>query len=251
MSEHNHPDRSTSSGSSFVMSRRGLLTAGTAVASAVAVGAVPTTAAAAPNANGVIYGIEADGDLLWYRHEGRGDGTPRWANGGSGLKVGNGWQFDHVFQGGDGVIYAIEDDGDLLWYRHEGESDGTVRWAHGGSGRKVGNGWRFDHVFSGGGGVIYAVAPDTKDLLWYRHEGRSDGTARWANRGRGRKVGNGWNFEHVFGGGGGIIYAIEADGDLLWYRHEGRSDGTPRWANRGRGRKVGNGWNFEHVFYGN
>lgn len=99
MTEHNHPDSSTSYGSSFVLSRRGLLTAGTAVASVVAVGAVPTTAAAAPSANGVIYGIEADGDLLWYRHEGRSDGTARWANRGSGRKVGNGWDFEHVFYG--------------------------------------------------------------------------------------------------------------------------------------------------------
>ncbi|MFF0903958.1 UNVERIFIED_CONTAM: hypothetical protein RF653_09815 [Kocuria sp. CPCC 205316] len=97
MTELNHPDRSTSYGSSFVVSRRGLLTAGTAVASVVAVGALPTRAAAAPDADGVISGIEADGDLLWYRHEGRHNGTPRWANRGRGRKVGNGWNFEHVF----------------------------------------------------------------------------------------------------------------------------------------------------------
>ena len=89
------------------------------------------------------------------------------------------------------------------------------------------------------------------DLLWYRHEGRGDGTARWANNGRGRKVGSGWDFAHVFGGGGGIVYAVAFDGDLFWYRHEGRNNGTPRWANNGTGRRIGNGWNFEHVLYGN
>jgi hypothetical protein len=81
------------------MSRRGLLTAGTAVASAVAVGAVPTTAAAAPSTNGVIYGVEGDKDLLWYRHEGRSNGTPRWANNGTGRRIGNGWNFEHVLYG--------------------------------------------------------------------------------------------------------------------------------------------------------
>jgi hypothetical protein len=28
--------------------------------------------------NGVIYGITATGDLLWYRHQGRSDGTAVW-----------------------------------------------------------------------------------------------------------------------------------------------------------------------------
>ena len=38
-----------------------------------------------------IYGVEPNGDLMWYRHDGRADGTATWANGGTGQKVGNGW----------------------------------------------------------------------------------------------------------------------------------------------------------------
>ena len=199
MTEHTQPDGPTPSGISLVMSRRGLLTAGTAVASAVAVGAVPTAAAAAPSTNGVIYGVEDDKDLLWYRHEGRSNGTPRWANNGTGRKVGSGWDFAHVFAGGAGVLYGVEHDGDLLWYRHDGAADGTARWANRGRGRKVGSGWDFTHVFSGGAGVLYAVQGNG-DLFWYRHEGRSNGTPRWANNGTGRRIGNGWNFEHVLYG---------------------------------------------------
>lgn len=44
------------------------------------------------------------------------------------------------------------------------------------------------------------------DLLWYRHDGRADAVAGWTTA-RSR-VGNGWDFAHVFGGGGGVIYAI-------------------------------------------
>lgn len=47
-------------------------------------------------------------------------------------------------------------------------------------------------------GVIYAINRDTKELLWYRHDGRANGSATWANNGRARRVGTGWNFEHVF-----------------------------------------------------
>ena len=149
MTEHTQPDGPTPSGISLVMSRRGLLAAGTAVASAVAVGAVPTAAAAAPSTNGVIYGVEDDKDLLWYRHEGRSNGTPRWANNGTGRKVGSGWDFAHVFGGGGGIVYAVAFDGDLFWYRHEGRNNGTPRWANNGTGRRIGNGWNFEHVLYG------------------------------------------------------------------------------------------------------
>jgi hypothetical protein len=158
--------------------------------------------------DGVIYAIQDNGDLLWYRHDGRGDGTFTWAPG-PGNRVGNGWNFWHVFSGGDGVIYAIEHvgldpvtgrrtGGRLLWFRHDGRGDGTFTWAPG-SGNQVGSGWGgFKQVFSGGDGVIYAIQ-DNGDLLWYRHDGRGDGSFTWAE-GSGTKVGNGWNFWHVFSG---------------------------------------------------
>ncbi len=47
-------------------------------------------------------------------------------------------------------------------------------------------------------GVIYGVA-DNDDLLWYRHDGRGDGSFRWAAD-EGKKVGNGWNFKNLFSG---------------------------------------------------
>jgi len=47
-------------------------------------------------------------------------------------------------------------------------------------------------------GTIYAIAPDN-DLMWYRHDGRNDGTFRWAFN-EGKKVGVGWSFKQVFSG---------------------------------------------------
>ena len=96
-------------------------------------------------------------------------------------------------------------------------------------------------------GVIYALTANN-DLLWYRHDGRDDGAARWAVA-EAKTVGTGWTFKHVFPGGDGVIYAITDTGDLLWYRHDGRGDGSFRWAAE-EGRKVGTGWNFKHVFSG-
>lgn len=62
--------------------------------------------------------------------------------------------------------------------------------------------WKFSptlrQVFSGGDGVIYAVM-DNGDLLWFRHDGRGDGSFKWADN-HPRKVGVGWNMKAVFSG---------------------------------------------------
>ncbi len=198
---------------------------------------------------GVIYAGTEDGDLLFYRDLAR-DGTVNWAFGGTGQRIGTGWQdFLHVFSGGDGILYAIAHNGDLLFYRDLAR-DGTASWAFGGTGQRIGNGWQdFLHVFSGGGGIIYAVAKNG-DLLFYRDLAR-DGTARWAFGGTGQRIGNGWqDFLHVFSGGGGIIYAVAKNGDLLFYRDLAH-DGTARWAFGGTGQMIGSGWHtFTEVFSG-
>ena len=155
---------------------------------------VPPPSAAS---NGVIYAIADNGDLLWFRHDGRGDGSFRWTDNNA-RKVGVGWNMKHVFSGGDGVIYAIADNGDLMWFRHDGRGDGSFKWAAS-QGKKVGIGWgEFKQVFSGGDGVIYGVTING-DLMWYRHDGRADGSFRWAAP-QGKKVGIGWNMQHVFSG---------------------------------------------------
>ncbi len=100
--------------------------------------------------NGVIYAINQNDDLLWYRHDGRADGSFNWLDNNA-RKVGVGWNVKHVFSGGDGIIYAINQNDDLLWYRHDGRADGSFNWLDSNA-RKVGVGWNVKHVFSGGDG---------------------------------------------------------------------------------------------------
>jgi hypothetical protein len=64
-----------------------------------------------PGGDGVIYAIQQNGDLLWYRHDGWATGAVTWTSGG-GTKVGNGWAATHVFPGGNGVIYAVQPSGE-------------------------------------------------------------------------------------------------------------------------------------------
>ena len=95
---------------------------------------------------GLIYYIEGQNRLMWNRHEGRGDGSFRWAEP-TNRQVGAGWDFKHVFSGGDGLIYYTDGQNRLMWNRHEGRGDGSFRWAEP-TNRQVGTGWDFRHVFS-------------------------------------------------------------------------------------------------------
>ncbi len=147
-------------------------------------------------AQGIIYAIAQNNDLLWFRHDGRSDGSFTWLDDNA-RKVGVGWDMKHVFYGGDGIIYAIDQNNDLLWFRHDGRSDGSFTWFDDNA-RKVGVGWDMKHVFYGGDSAIYAINQNN-DLLWFRHDGRNDGSFRWFDN-NARKVGVGWDMKHVFSG---------------------------------------------------
>ena len=196
-------------------------------------------------AKGIIYAVQANGDLMWFRHVGREDGSFTW----EGPKtVGTGWgELKQVFSGGDGIIYGVTpivqpnvqihertprpSGGDLMWFRHVGREDGSFTWE---GPKKVGIGWgELKQVFSGGNGILYAVQANG-DLMWFRHVGREDGSFRWEGP---KKVGIGWGeLKQVFSGGNGILYAVQANGDLMWFRHVGREDGSFRWEGSEEGR---------------
>jgi hypothetical protein len=192
-------------------------------------------------ADGVIYRVDSQGDLYWYRHLGHATGSPDWHGG---TKVGSGWQVARLaFAAGDGVIYLLHKNGDLLWYRHLGYGDGSATWANNGTGAKVGAGWgALRAAFAGGNGIIYAI-DRAGDLFWYRHDGHANGTFVWANGGTGAKVGNGWTVAaDTFSGGDGIIYAMKRDGNLYWYNNTGFATGAGTWTPPGTGQLIGTGW---------
>ncbi len=91
---------------------------------------------------GAIYAIDAKGDLYWYHHDGRFDGSFTWSNGATGVKIGNGWNdAASAFSGGDGLIYALKRDGNLYWYNHTGYATGAATWTPPGTGNRIGTGW--------------------------------------------------------------------------------------------------------------
>jgi Tachylectin len=103
---------------------------------------------------GVIFGVQENGDLLWYVYSGNGEsdrsGSTGWAPN-SGSPIGNGWQDFRALFGGSNdsggfgqVIYAVAQNGDMLWYRYDGNGEndrsGNTGWRPN-SGNPIGNGW--------------------------------------------------------------------------------------------------------------
>jgi hypothetical protein len=177
----------------------------------------------------VVYAMEPNGDLWWFRHDGFRDGSPRWTK--SAERIGNGWTvFDKIIAGEDGVIYGRYPDGRLRWYRHLGHADGSRVWAQDRDVRQAADGWgRFTDIFAGSGGVLYGIEPNG-DLRWHKHEGYLTGENSWAPEVP--RVGNGWgNLKGVLSAGRGIIYAIWPTGELVRYNHFGHQTGENRHAN--------------------
>src|ERR1035438_5318175 len=71
----------------------------------------------------------------------------------------------------------------------------------------------------GGATVIYTLTA-SNDLMWYRHDGRNDGSFLWAAP-EGKKVGAVGTFKHIFAGDNGVIYVIDDSNNLMWYKHDG------------------------------
>lgn len=202
---------------------------------------------------GVIYAVNNQNLLLWYRHLGYADGTDRWQTTPDPKgHIGEGWDMKHVFSGGDGVIYAVNNQNQLLWYRHLGFADGTDRWQTTPDPKgHIGEGWDMKHVFAGGNGVIYAVN-NLNQLLWYRHLGFADGTDRWQTTPETKGyIGEEWDFQQLFCAGNGVIYAVDSQEHLLWYRHLGFATGVETWERTPDPKGyIGEGWNMNWAFAG-
>ncbi len=103
---------------------------------------------------GVIYVVNNENKLMWFRHKAYLNPTAMpeagasdaqhvaWQNSWEGPKeVSTGWDgFTRIFSPGDGHIYGIAANGDLMWYRHLGWQNGTLVWDPNG-GIKIAAGW--------------------------------------------------------------------------------------------------------------
>ncbi len=181
-----------------------------------------------------VYGIQPNGELLWYRKDTQATAWegPR--------TVGVGWNgLKDVIAAGGNRFYGLTQDGKLMWYQHDGFNTGAFQWK---GGIEVGSGWNFKRIFAGGEGVIYAIRQDGK-LFWYRHLGFHDGAFNWSEP---KEAGSGWGgFKDVFSLGQGAIYAVQPDGAMLLYQHRGFETGAMDWR---PARTVGSGWqHFQQI----
>jgi hypothetical protein len=129
-----------------------------------------------PGGDGVLYAIQPDGKLLWYRRR-----DADWV---SGTLAESGWdEYRFVFSVGFGRLYAVDGDGKLLWFQEIAVDEYTHRLI--GGPKTVGFGWQdFRDIFGTGyyrspdgtpqAGFVYALLPDGV-LRQYFHGGWETG----------------------------------------------------------------------------
>jgi N,N-dimethylformamidase len=202
---------------------------------------------------GVLYAVQADGVLRWYRHAGWSSGGASWSNG-VGLEIGTDWhQFVQVLASADGQLFGITGDGRVRWYRRQLDDpdggSGAGGW-HPNSGAVIHDGFaRFPRVFGGHDGTLYGVAANGT-LWWHRYtagDGRP-GPGAWANAGVGQQIGSGFQqYPQLFAAPSGVVFGAEVAGKLWWWRYRAGdgSAGAQAWANNGFRIGIGSGWSAD------
>jgi N,N-dimethylformamidase len=196
-----------------------------------------------PGGNGIIYAIQADGALFWYRHVGWQNGATTWANGGQARLIGTGWHiFSTVLGSADGQLFGFLPDGSIRWYKYivTDLSTGAGHWASASQGNVIGTGFNvFPRVIGGWSGEIFGI-DNSGFLYWYQYVGNgSSGSGAWANGNSGVRMGQGWlQIKRAWTEPNGVIYGVQQTGDLSWWRYLG----SYRWANGGTGVTIGTGW---------
>lgn len=209
-----------------------------------------------PGGNGIIYAIQADGKLLWYRHAAWQTGARVWANGGAARVIGSGWHvFRTVLGSANGQLFGFLPDGTIHWYRYvvSNLNTGAGGWASGGRGPVVGSGFgKFPRVLGGWDGVIFGI-DDAGNLWWYKYVAGNgtSGSGAWANGGRGSRIGAGFKVaERAWAEPNGVLYGVAAAGVLYWWRYLG-SNGSVSWANRGAAVAIAGGWGSQKQAFAN
>lgn len=204
---------------------------------------------------GVIYAVQADGTLRWYRHAGWTTGGTSWANG-TGREIGTDWHvFRAVLAGAEGQLYTVSGDGTVRWWRYDladpdgGDGDGA--W-HPESGAVVHTGFdAYPRVFGGYDDTLYGVAVDGT-LWWHRYEAGdgSAGAGAWAAGGVGQPIGHGFGrFPQLAAAPSGVVFGAEIAGAFSWWRYlagDG-SNGPGAWARGGTRTDIGSGWATESM----
>jgi hypothetical protein len=185
---------------------------------------------------GVIYAINSNGELKWYKYTSldtpnSGSWDPR---SGTTIRTGMGG-YKFAFGGYNGVIYAStdsnDDTGNLYWFKYSSPDSPDGSWDPR-SGAKIGKkGWGgFKQVFGGQNGIIYATTTDGNhgNLRWYQYINPDSPDGSWNPKSATPIGTGGWaGFKQVFGGQNGVIYAITTDGNLRWYKYQYNNPDSP------------------------
>lgn len=179
---------------------------------------------------GVLLGLDAAGDVFWYRDLAR-SGVVDWAAQ-TGRKVGGGWTADHLVGLPRGHLLAFEPTGEVVWHRWS-----SAGW-HPDSGAVIMDLWPVGSdvvsVFPGGGGLVYTIDRQgslTGSVLSIPDDDAGTGPANGSTlRVQGSEdLGAGWDeYRLVRATGNGAIYTVDVDDRLRLHQHDIESNWLDR-----------------------
>ncbi len=203
----------------------------------------------------ILYAVQADGSVVWNRHDGALTNTLSWSSRvvepprfGSGFREGyiagsSGTIYRSLrgtIQTGDGVRLVSE----LTADRHPGVEDGTGEFT---GQTTIHRNWpQYTTAFGDSEGVIYGI-DGNGDLFWHKHEDTPAGPVVLGPA----HIGTGWNiFSRTFSAGHGFIFGVFPSGKMVAYHFDdwrsGPMGAPPRW--KGPTSVRGGGWNaFAHL----
>ena len=113
---------------------------------------------------GILYGIEANGELRWYQDTHRDGSAGSFGAANEGNVIATGWNaFSNVLSTGNGMIYAIDTDGELRWFQDTHRNGTAGSFAAPNEGNVILGDWTpssISQIVSGGilgGGIIYVI----------------------------------------------------------------------------------------------
>lgn len=178
----------------------------------------------------VLYAIQSDDSILWYRHDGTINNSSNWSTPkvvGQRPRILGLYDEQYIagsygtmyqsaktnFGGGPGPTDSLRVRTQLSLRRHNGVEHGGGEFTEP---IMLSADWgAYENVFGGGNGVIYGIDA-TGRLFWHKHTDSGDN--RQAIEGP-HQIGTGWNsFERVFSTGHGFIFGIYKNGSMLAYR---------------------------------
>ncbi len=163
---------------------------------------------------GVVYTLDDQGSLLWWKLNGA-----AWAPN-SGSVIRTGMPAGTLAAGSNGVLYVLTEDGQVYWYK-DLANDGSSNWDANSGAVILLNMDSYESFAMGGDGVTYIISTNDNDLHWGKNWFEGSPNLSWTAPRLGYPCFKDfWQASSLalIPSGDGIVYLLDSSGNLQWFR---------------------------------